>query len=132
MKKTPILINPWLEALTAWDGINPDSLNDDRVVELLLRSEDNLIKINEDGEMYVDLQLEDGIATTDDLPVGVTTGRVLVADGRPVAGTMLCFKTTSWDYVTWIYGDDGKLYIDNGTWTFKQIYTKPEIDALFQ
>lgn len=44
---------------------------------------------------------------------------------------MLCFKTTSGDYVTWIYGDDGKLYIDNGTGTFKQIYLKSEVDALF-
>ena len=44
---------------------------------------------------------------------------------------MLCFKTTSGDYVTWIYGDDGKLYVDNGTGTFKQVYTKPEVDALF-
>lgn len=118
----------WDKTETGWAWIE---ITDNKVVNLKLREEDNLIIINDDDEAYVDLQLADGIKTTDDLPVGVTTGRVLVADGRPVAWTMLCFKTTSWDYATWIYGDDGKLYVDNGTWTFKQVYTKPEVDALF-
>lgn len=131
MDKTPIKVSPWEVAFTAWTGIDPDALKN-KVIELLLREEDNLIQIDENGEMYVDLQLADWLSTTDDLPVGVTTGRVLVADGRPVAWTMLCFKTTSGDYVTWIYWDDWKLYIDNWTGTFKQIYTKPEVDALFQ
>ena len=123
-----VRLKEWVKPLTWWDWIEITANN---VLNLLLRSEDNLIKINEDHEAYVDLQLEDWIATTDTLPVGVTTGRVLVADGRPVAWTMLCFKTTSGDYVTWIYWDDGKLYIDNGTGTFKQIYLKSEVDALF-
>ncbi len=102
-----------------------------KVVNLLLRAENNLIKIDENNDVYTDLQLEDGISTTDTLPVGVTTGRVLQADWWVATWTMLSFKTTSWDYVTWIYWDDGKLYIDNWTWTFKQIYLKSEVDALF-
>jgi len=102
-----------------------------KVVNLLLRDENNLIKIDNNQAAYVDLQLQDGVSTQDTLPVGVTTGRVLAADGWVATWTMLCFKTTSWDYVTWIYWDDGKLYIDNWTWTFKQIYLKSEVDALF-
>jgi hypothetical protein len=39
----------------------------------LLREENNLIKIDGNNEVYTDLQLEDGLATTDTLPVGVTT-----------------------------------------------------------
>lgn len=101
-----------------------------KVVNLLLRSEDNLLKLD-DNELYCDLQLEDWLATTDTLPVWVTTGRVLAADWWVATWTMLCFKTTSWDYVEWIYGDDWKLYVDNWTWTFKQVYNKPEVDALF-
>jgi len=101
-----------------------------KVINLLLRSEDNLLKLD-DNELYCDLQLEDWIATTDTLPVWVTTGRVLAADWWVATWTMLCFKTTSWDYVEWIYGDDWKLYVDNGTWTFKQVYLKSEVDALF-
>lgn len=101
-----------------------------KVINLLLRSTDNLIKVNNDDEAYVDLQLADWISTTDTLPVWVTTGRVLQADGWIATGTMLCFKTTSWDYVAWIYGDNWKLYIDNWTGTFKQIYLKPEVDEL--
>lgn len=123
-----VRLKEWLKPYTWGDGVEITANN---VINLLLRSENNLIQVNEDHEAYVDLQLEDWISTTDTLPVGVTTGRVLVADGRPVAWTMLCFKTTSWDYVTWIYWDDGKLYIDNGTGTFKQIYLKSEVDALF-
>lgn len=121
--------------LTEWDknetgGVGIE-ITANKVVNLLLRSSNNLIKVNWDNEVYTDLQLEDWIATTDTLPVWVTTWRVLQADGWVKSWTMLCFKTTSWDQVTWIYGDDWKLYIDNGTWTFKQIYLKSEVDALF-
>jgi hypothetical protein len=130
MRKNFTIINPWLEALTAGDGISQDDLKN-RIVSVVLRESNNLIMLNWNNELYVDLQLEDWLTTSDTLPVGVTTGRVLQADWWIKNWTMLCFKTTSWDYVTWIYGDDGKLYIDNWTWTFKQIYLKAEVDALF-
>lgn len=129
-QKSPLWINPWLETLTAGDGISPDALKN-RVIEILLRNEDNLIKLTAEKELYTDLQLDDNLLPTDDLPVGVCTGRVLQANGWIQTWTMLAFKTTSWDYVEWIFWDDGKLYIDNGTGTFKQIYLKPEVDALF-
>jgi hypothetical protein len=123
-----VRLKEWVKPLTWWDWIEITANN---VLNLLLRSENNLIKINEDHEAYVDLQLEDWIEPDADFPVGVTTGRVLLADWWVATGTMLCFKTTSGDYVTWIYWDDGKLYIDNWTGTFKQIYLKSEVDALF-
>lgn len=123
-----VRIYEWEKTVTWGSGIEVTA---NKVVNLLLRAENNLIKIDENNDVYTDLQLEDGISTADTLPVGVTTGRVLQADWWVATWTMLCFKTTSWDYVTWIYWDNGKLYIDNWTWTFKQIYLKSEVDALF-
>ena len=103
----------WDKTETGWAWIE---ITDNKVVNLKLRDENNLIKINEDDEAYVDLQLESWIAPDDDFPVWVTTGRVLVADWRPVAWTVTISKTTSWDYTIYLYWDDGKVYVDNGTW----------------
>ena len=122
-----VKITEWEKTVSWWNAIEVTA---NKVINLLLRSENNLLKV-EQNELYCDLQLEDWLTTSDALPVGVTTGRVLEADWWVKSWTMLCFKTTSWDYVTWIYWDDGKLYIDNWTGTFKQIYLKDEVDALF-
>ena len=126
----------WDKTETGWAWIE---ITDNKVVNLKLRDENNLIKINEDDEAYVDLQLDDGIEPWDDLPVGVETWRVLVADGRPVNGTLILAKTTSWDEIQLLYWDDWKIYADNGTWTFKTLgwttayfKTQPEYDALPQ
>lgn len=108
----------WDKTETGWAWIE---ITDNKVVNLKLRDEDNLIQINEDDEAYVDLQLDDGIEPWDDLPVGVETWRVLVADGRPVNGTLILAKTTSWDEIQLLYWDDWKIYADNGTWTFKTL-----------
>ena len=43
---------------TWWIGIE---VTDNHVINLLLREENNLIHVNEDNEVYVDLQLDDGI-----------------------------------------------------------------------
>jgi hypothetical protein len=123
-----VKITEW-ERTVSWGTAIEVTAN--KVINLLLRSEDNLIKLDE-NEIYVDLQLESWIQPSDTFPVGVTTGRVIQNDWWVATGTLLVFKTTSWDYVTWIYGDDGKLYIDNGTGTFKQIYLKAEVDALLE
>ena len=123
-----VRLTEWEKPITWWTWIEVTA---NKVVNLLLREENNLIKVDENNYVYTDLQLEDWITTTDTLPVWVSTGRVLAADGWVATWTMLAFKTTSWDQVTWIYGDDWKLYIDNWTWTFKQIYLKSEVDALF-
>lgn len=126
----------WDKTETGWAWIE---ITDNKVVNLKLRDENNLIKINEDDEAYVDLQLDDGIEPWDDLPVGVETWRVLVADGRPVNGTLILAKTTSWDEIQLLYWDDWKIYADNGTWTFKTLgwttayfKTQDEYDALPQ
>lgn len=109
------------------------SIDENKVISLNLRDENNLIIYDSwDDEIYVDLQLPDWIKPTQAFPVGVTTGRVLVADWRDVTWTIICAKTTSWDNIKILYGDDGKLYVDNWTWIFKQIYLKGEVDALLQ
>lgn len=119
----------WDKTETGWAWIE---ITDNKVVNLKLRDENNLIIINEDDEAYVDLQLADWIEPSDDLPVGVLTWRVLQWDWWTATGTLIVAKTTSWDEIRFLYADDWKLYTDNGTGTFKQIYLKPEIDALFQ
>lgn len=106
----------WDKTETGWAWIE---ITDNKVVNLKLRDENNLIKINEDDEAYVDLQLEDWITPSDDFPVGVTTGRVLEANGWIATGTITISKTTSGDYTAYLYGDDGKVYVDNGTGEWK-------------
>ena len=59
-------------------------MTDNKVINLILRSLNNLIKINSNNEVYTDLQLDDNLLSIATLPVGVTTGRVLQANGRPV------------------------------------------------
>ena len=120
----------WKKPYTWWKAIE---ITEDKVINLKLRDENNLIIYDEwDDEIYVDLQLPDEIRPTDAFPVWVTTGRVIVDNWWDVAGTILVFKTTSGDNVKFLYWDDWKLYIDNGTWSFKQIYLKWEVDALLQ
>lgn len=106
-------------------------ITEDKVINLKLRDENNLIIWDEwDNEIYVDLQLPDEIRPTDAFPVWVNTGRVIVDNWWDVTWTILVFKTTSGDNVKFLYWDDWKLYIDNGTWSFKQIYLKWEVDLL--
>lgn len=113
----------WGTAIT----VDPET----KVISLNLRDENNLIIYDAwDDEIYVDLQLPDWIEPTDAFPVWVTTGRVLVADWWSVLGTLICAKTTSGDNIKILYSDAGQLFIDNGSWTFKQIYLKAEVDAL--
>jgi hypothetical protein len=50
------------------------------VINVLLRALNNLIMVNDDNELYVDLQLMDNILPTSDFPVGVTTGKILQAN----------------------------------------------------
>lgn len=119
----------WDKTEKGWAWIE---ITDNKVVNLKLREEDNLIKINEDDEAYVDLQLEDWITPSDEIPVGIDTGRVLQADWWLATWTILVAKTTSGDEISFFFADNWKLYTDNGTGTFKQIYLKWEIDALFQ
>ncbi len=111
-------LKEWEKPWVAWDGIN---ISDNNVISIRLRDENNLILVNEDWEVYTDLQLEDWIQPTDDFPVGVTTGKILAEDWRPQNGIILNWKTTSWDYNRLIYATDWKLYLDPGTWFWNEI-----------
>jgi len=106
-------------------------ITEDKVINLRLRWENNLIEYDEgDNEIYVDLQLDDEITPTDELPVWITTGRIIVDNWWEFTGTIIVAKTTSGDLIKFVYADDWKFYVDNWTWTFKQIYLKSEIDTL--
>lgn len=122
----------WDKNETGWAWIE---VTDNKVINLVLRSLNNLIKINSNNEVYTDLQLDDNLLSTATLPVGVTTGRVLQANGRPVTWTLILAKTTSGDNVKILYGDDGEIRVDNGTGVWKNITTayfktQAEYDAL--
>jgi hypothetical protein len=106
----------WDKNETGWTWIE---ITDNKVVNLILRNLNNLIKVNGDNEVYVDLQLDSWIESTDTLPIWVNVGRVLQADGRPATWTLISWKTTSWDRVKVLYGDDWVLRVDNWTWTWK-------------
>lgn len=106
-------------------------IDENKVIYLRLRDENNLIIWDEwDNEIYVDLQLDDEITPTSAFPVWITTGRVIVDNWWDEAWTIICAKTTSGDNIKLLYADSGNLYIDNWTWTFKQIYLKADVDAL--
>jgi hypothetical protein len=120
----------WKNPYTGGKAID---INEDKVISLRLRDENNLIIYDEgDDEIYVDLQLDNEIEPTDAFPVWITTWRAIVANWWDVTGTLICAKTTSWDNIKILYSDQWQLFIDNGTGTFKQIYLKPEIDAILQ
>ena len=120
----------WKQPYTWWTAIEID---ENKVISLRLRDENNLIIYDEwDDEIYVDLQLPDEITPTDAFPVWVTTGRVIVDNGWDTQWTLICAKTTSWDNIKILYADDWKLYMDNGTWSFKQIYFKADVDLIIQ
>ena len=118
----------WKKPYTWWKAIEID---ENKVISLRLRDENNLIIWDEwDNEIYVDLQLDDEITPTSAFPVWITTGRVIVDNWWDEPWTIICAKTTSGDNIKLLYADSGNLYIDNWTWTFKQIYLKADVDAL--
>lgn len=128
-EQTPIIHNPWWPNLSAGVGIDPEQLTH-RIIEVLLREENNLIQVTEDNELYVDLQLPNGIEPTDDFPVWVTTWSVQAVDGRPYTWTLLHYETTSWDYCQRLRGNNGNLYFDGWDGTWKQVYYADQILAL--
>lgn len=107
-------------------------ITEDKVINLLLREANNLLHVNENNELYCDLQLDDEIRPTDDFPVGVTTWRIIEDNGWDRAGTILCAKTTSWDNVKIVYTDAWEIWVDNGTGTFKKMYLASEVDQLLE
>jgi hypothetical protein len=120
----------WKKPYTWWKAI---SIDENKVISLNLRDENNLIIYDEwDDEIYVDLQLDDEITPTDAFPIGVNTGRVIVDNWWDKAWTIISAVTTSGDNIKILYADDWTLWMDNWTWTFKQIYFKADVDAIAQ
>ena len=118
----------WKLPYTGWKAIE---ITNRKVVNLRLRDENNLIIYDAgDNEIYTDLQLWDEIRPSSEFPVWANVGRAIEDNGWDTTGTLVCFKTTSGDNIKLLYADNWKLFIDNGTWTFKQIYLKSEVDAL--
>lgn len=122
----PVRIVEWKLPYTWWTWIE---ITSDKVINLLLREENNLIMVNDDNEVYTDLQLESGLTPSSDFPVWVTVWKVLQTDWWTQSWLILNWKTTSWDYARWIYANDGNIYFDNGTWTWKQVYYSSQVDA---
>lgn len=118
----------WQTPRTWGTAIEVDNVN--KIISLLLREENNLLHVNEDNELYCDLQIENWIAPTDDFEVWVTTGIVNASDGRDQNWLLLHYETTSWAYAQWLYGADWKLYFDWWTGTFNQVYYSSEVNTL--
>lgn len=112
---------------TWWTWIE---ITDNHVINVLLRALNNLIMVNDDNELYVDLQLMDNILPTSDFPVGVTTGKILQANWWQQSGLILNWKTTSGDYCRWIYANDQKLYYDPWTWVWNQVFLSSDVADL--
>ena len=118
----------WKKPYKWWKAI---SIDENKVISLNLRDENNLIIYDEwDDEIYVDLQLDDEITPTDAFPIWVNVGRVIVDNGWDLPWTIISAVTTSWDNIKIFYADEWTLWIDNWTGTFKQIYFKADVDAL--
>lgn len=115
-----VRIKQWIIPYTWWDGIE---ITNNHVINVLLRELNNLIHVNGDRELYVDLQLDDWITPDDDFPVGVTTWRILQEDWWEQTGTILNWKTTSWDQMSLIYANDGKLYYSVNLWPRIEIWS---------
>lgn len=124
----PTRIVEWKLPYTWGTGIGIDT---NKVISLLLREENNLIHVNDDNEIYTDLQLVANITPSSDFPVWVTVGKVLQTDWWTQNGLLLNRKTTSGDYARWLYWADGELYFDWGQGTWKQVYYSDEVLALF-
>jgi len=107
------------------------SIDENKVISLNLRDENNLIIYDEwDDEIYVDLQLDDEITPTSAFPIWVNVGRVIVDNWWDKPWTIISAETTSGDNIKIFYADEWTLWIDNWTGTFKQIYFKSDVDAL--
>lgn len=114
-----VRLKEWQKPWVAWDGIN---ISDNHVISVLLRAANNLIHVNEDRELYVDLQLDDWIAPDDDFPAWVTVGKILAEDWWQRSGLILNWQTISWDYARLILDTNWTLYIDKGTGIWEEIW----------
>ena len=119
-------IKDWMIPYTWWIWIE---ITNNHVINVLLRELNNLIHVNEDRELYVDLQIPDGVEPDYDFEVWVTTWKILEEDWWQQSWIIINWKTTSWDYVRIIYANDGKLYYDPWTWVWIPFLTWEWVDV---
>ena len=119
-------IKDWMIPYTWWIWIE---ITNNHVINVLLRELNNLIHVNEDRELYVDLQIPDGVEPDYDFEVWVTTWKILEEDWWQQSWIIINWKTTSWDYVRIIYANDGKLYYDPWTWVWIPFLTAEDISV---
>lgn len=126
---TSVKIVEWEKPYKWWNGIE---ITANKVINLLLRKANNLIKVNDNNEVYTDLQMTaNTVFALNNIEVWVTVGRVSTQDWWTYTGTVLAYKTTSGTTNMILYADNWNLYFYNwANWI--QIYTKPQIDAFVQ
>ena len=95
----------------------------------LLRAENNILHYNNDDELYADLQFENWLTPTSWFPAWVSIWNVDSNDWWRESWILVNAKTNSWEYLRWLYGDDGKLYFDWWTGIFKTIATTDDITS---
>lgn len=108
---TTVRNTPWSNPYTWWTAIE---VTQDKVINLILREENNLLNVNDNNELYCDLQLQNWLKPTDTIPVWRTVGRVLASDWWIKTWTLVSEKTTSGDIVQLLYADDGTIWINRG------------------
>ena len=113
-----VRIKEWVIPYKWWVGIE---ITNNHIINVLLREANNLIHVNENNELYVDLQIPDGVTPDYNFEVWVTTGKILQEDWWPQSGLILNWKTASWDYARLIYANDWNVYIDIGDGIWRQI-----------
>lgn len=137
--------DPWEDWTDAWeymtqaeyDALTPEQKMDwisraiydaaQHAFRTLLRLSDNVLHYNDSDELYADLQFEDWLTPTSSFPAWVSVWAVDSNDGWRESWILVNAKTNSWEYLRWLYGDDGKLYFDWGTGVFKTIATTDDI-----
>ena len=100
-------LNTWF---TGWTGIE---ITADKIINLLIRDSNNLIKVNGDNEIYTDLQMANNPSVSTTFDVGITTGYVNSSQGRPASWQLVVAKTPDWKQLWLLNGNDGRLRYGN-------------------
>lgn len=103
-----------------------------RTFKTLLRSYDNVLHYNNLDELYADLQFENWLTPTSAFPAWVAIGNVATNDGWGQSWLLLNAKTNEWDYIRWLYWNDGKLYFDGWTGVFSELFTTDDITSILE
>lgn len=105
---------------------------DEYYIKTLLRAANNVLHYNNQDELYADLQLENWLTPTSAFPIWVAVWNVDSTDWRTQSWVLVNARTTDDHYIRRLYGDDGKLYFDGGTWVFETIATTDDITSALQ